>query len=298
MVEYGLTADSSASAGVHSAGRHTDDTGAEADSALPRTGAGEARRTLPLNSRHLTAALLRQLAGGLGVSTTAPSDDLRTLIEGKLTETGRDPLRTQVVLHEEERGTHLSLRDETGVFQEFDPPQPDDPHRPEPLEVKDVEGGSETVVALRTEVNQLRRELETQRGKLRELWRLNCEQLAEMDTLLTEKEENTRLRGELTRLRGSSPGAYSMASEGSRHSAEEEGVSDGNFRARRGKAPPVDAFTGTDPECRLEDWLPTRKRAADWNGWTDSDLLLQLAGHLKGQAGPFKSGTSSQMTRR
>ena len=60
-----------------------------------------------------------------------------------------------------------------------------------------------------------------------------------------------------------------------RRSAEEEGVSDENSRARRGKAPPVEAVTGTEPECRLEDWLPTLKRAADWNGWTDSDLLLQ-----------------------
>ena len=75
-----------------------------------------------------------------------------------------------------------------------------------------------------------------------------------------------------------------MTSEGSRHSAEEEGMSDGRSRTRRAKAPPVDAFTGTDPECRLEDWLLTLKRAANWNGWRDSDLLLQLAGHLKGRA--------------
>ena len=26
------------------------------------------------------------------------------------------------------------------------------------------------------------------------------------------------------------------------------------------------------------------KRAANWNGWTEDDLLLQLAGHLKGRA--------------
>ena len=53
---------------------------------------------------------------------------------------------------------------------------------------------------------------------------------------------------------------------------------------RRGKAPPVDTFCGVDPECRFEDWLPTLKRAAKWNGWTEDDLLLQLAGHLKGRA--------------
>ena len=111
------------------------------------------------------------------------------LIEGKLTDAGRDPLHTQVVLCEEERGTHMSLQDDTGVFHEFDPPEADDPHRSEPSDVKEEEEGSEAVVALRTEVDQLRRELETQKGKLREMWRLICEQLVEMDTLLVEKEE-------------------------------------------------------------------------------------------------------------
>ena len=55
-------------------------------------------------------------------------------------------------------------------------------------------------------------------------------------------------------------------------------------RVRRGKAPPVDPFTGEDPESRLDDWIPTLRRTADWNGWTEGDLLIQLAGHLKGRA--------------
>ena len=41
---------------------------------------------------------------------------------------------------------------------------------------------------------------------------------------------------------------------------------------------------GEDPECRLDDWYPTLKRAANWNAWTEDDLLLQLAGHLKRRA--------------
>ena len=54
---------------------------------------------------------------------------------------------------------------------------------------------------------------------------------------------------------------------------------------RRGKAPPVDAYTGEDLEAvRLEDWLPTLERAATWNGWTDEERLMQLAGHLRGRA--------------
>ena len=86
-----------------------------------RTG-GSRRRVLPLNSRRLTAGLLRQLAGGLGVPASASQGDLLTLIEGKLEEASHDPLHTQVVLREVEGGTHISLQDETGVFEEIDPP--------------------------------------------------------------------------------------------------------------------------------------------------------------------------------
>ena len=60
-VEGDVTADSSGGVSVRLAGGPTDGVGAEADSGIPRTGTGvgEARRTLPLNSRRLTAALLR-----------------------------------------------------------------------------------------------------------------------------------------------------------------------------------------------------------------------------------------------
>ena len=52
----------------------------------------------------------------------------------------------------------------------------------------------------------------------------------------------------------------------------------------KGKAPPVDSFSGSDPELRLDDWLPALNRAAEWNGWTAEEQLLQLAGHLQGRA--------------
>ena len=53
---------------------------------------------------------------------------------------------------------------------------------------------------------------------------------------------------------------------------------------RRGKAPPVDMFTGEDAEVRFEDWLPSLQRAANWNGWSADEQLIQLAGHLRGRA--------------
>ena len=60
--------------------------------------------------------LLRQLAEGLGVPTTASQEDLRSMIEGRLMEADRDPRRTQVVLREVGQGTHISLQDESGFF--------------------------------------------------------------------------------------------------------------------------------------------------------------------------------------
>ena len=55
-------------------------------------------------------------------------------------------------------------------------------------------------------------------------------------------------------------------------------------RLRRGKAPPVDPFMGEDLEVRLDEWLPSLERTCVWNEWSEEELLLQLAGHLRGRA--------------
>ena len=116
-----------------------------------------------------------------------------TLIEGKLEEASHDPLHTQVVLREVEGGTHISLQDETGVFEEIDPPELEDPPSSE-LGSEEEEDGSE-VAALRAEIEQLREVLEEHKGKTREMWRVNCEQIAEMDALLSEKEDDYSSEG-------------------------------------------------------------------------------------------------------
>ena len=93
-----------------------------------------------------------------------------------------------------------------------------------------------------------------------------------------------RLKAEVARLRGSSP-IPSVPSSTSDDPEQDEWVQrTDRTRVRRGRAPPVDTFTGEDAESRLDDWLPTLQRAADWNGWIPDDLLIQLAGHLKGRA--------------
>ena len=52
----------------------------------------------------------------------------------------------------------------------------------------------------------------------------------------------------------------------------------------RGKAPPVDQFSAENEDECWDDWLPSFERAAEWNGWTNAERLLQLAGHLRGKA--------------
>ena len=55
-------------------------------------------------------------------------------------------------------------------------------------------------------------------------------------------------------------------------------------RARRENALQVDPFNGENFEVRLDEWLPSLERACMWNEWSEEELLLQLAGHLRGQA--------------
>ena len=49
---------------------------------------------------------------------------------------------------------------------------------------------------------------------------------------------------------------------------------------RRGKAPPVEPFTGEGVDTLSEEWLPTFEWMATWNNWSEPEKLLQLPGHL------------------
>lgn len=53
---------------------------------------------------------------------------------------------------------------------------------------------------------------------------------------------------------------------------------------RRGKTPPVNEFSGEDPDVLLEDWLPSLERASQWNAWCEEDQMIQLVCHIKGRA--------------
>ena len=273
-------------------------------------------RLLPLNSRRLTSAHLKQIAESLGLPTTGSSDEIRQLIEGKLQES-RDVRNIQVVVDETPTiSLKLSLMDEDGVFLESTPIVKPVKEMGEDLTLRLTEAeqkNAELQVELAEtreqltkqqeetarlteemsststadEVRKLKDELKQEREKAKRAWRMGCAQVAEQESLLAKREDEIVELQERLRacMRDAPPRSHSSGSE-----SEPVGHGDPpptvrtEPAKRRGKAPPVDMFTGEDAEVRFEDWLPSLKRAADWNCWSADEQLIQLAGHLRGRA--------------
>ena len=158
----------------------------------------------------------------------------------------------------------------------------EDSSQPEAKEAEDIEA-IEEIAALhealeesREQVSSLRSSLDHEKIRVQELWRVNCDKLTEFDSSLAQKDSELGiLRSRLRELEGESWGAASQSSV-----LVENGVVS---RVHQGKAPPVDVFTGEDLEILIDDWLPALQRISKWNRWTMEELLLQLAGHLKGR---------------
>ena len=87
-------------------------------------------RPLPLNSRRLTAVHLQLLARRLELPMSASAEETRLIIDGKLSEIGREPWNVQVVIAEPEVGGAecLWLQDKTGVFLQAE--LDSEPHEP------------------------------------------------------------------------------------------------------------------------------------------------------------------------
>ena len=140
-------------------------------------------------------------------------------------------------------------------------------------------------------VNDLRRK---DSERVRELWRGNCEQVAGFDQAIAAKDseiDSLRARvAELEAAAGSVPAATAPTPlrvhclPASRVGVMPPPSSRVTPLARRGKAPPVNEFSGEDPECLLEDWLPSLERTSLWNTWSEEEQMIQLAGYLRGRA--------------
>ena len=259
--------------------------GAESGETTPR-----ATKPLPLNSKRLKVLHVKQIAASMTLPTTGSADEVRQMIKGRLADMGKDPRHVQVLIPEAE-GAHLQLQDVDGVFLDVAPEE--DEHGRESSPEGSERGGEEEVAqlqlalreaqslskTLQDEVSVLKSQLEKERKKVKEMWYKNCDQLREFDEILATKDE------EIEYLKGSHGGVASdehgRVSESSCIMPKETLPP---VRPRRGKAPPVDVFTGENPEILLDDWLPGLQRAATWNGWTQQEHLIQLAGYLRGRA--------------
>lgn len=142
--------------------------------------------------------------------------------------------------------------------------------------------------ALTREVSELTIQLNRANLRVKELWGQQCVLLEQSDRQLAEAEtELERLRGELagtsTRrgVRSTIPASVPVSTTST---VPRTGHHSRGGAQRRGKAPPVESFSGENEAVRIDDWLPALERAATWNDWSEEDRLLQLAGHLRGRA--------------
>lgn len=87
-----------------------------------KSGSCAAARHLPLNSKRLTAAHLKQIAHSLSLPTTGAADQLCQVIEGKLATDGYETANYQVVLEEDKFvEIKLSLLSMDGTIVESEP---------------------------------------------------------------------------------------------------------------------------------------------------------------------------------
>lgn len=185
-------------------------------------------RRLPLNSKKLTAAHLRQIAQSFGLPTGRSAEETRQLIEGKMTERGQDPLVQVYLAEEPQLKVIIWLVDSDGPFLQTPPTyrewkegdRQSVMQARQELEAEVEELHSENsrlrsfndelqgelgratdasaLTDLQAEANVLRENLEAEKAKRKQAWKLSCEQVADQDELLVAKEEEiARLREQL-----------------------------------------------------------------------------------------------------
>ena len=81
---------------------------------LPRSNSPEFVTTFPLNSRKVTARVVRALAEKLGLPTSGTREDTLQIVIGKLQDDGKVPSNVQVMIHD----VHIALQDDEGQFLE------------------------------------------------------------------------------------------------------------------------------------------------------------------------------------
>ena len=147
------------------------------------------------------------------------------------------------------------------------------------------------------EFERLKAAVRSQTEKAKRFWRLRCDQMLAHDELIETKE--SEIASLCTQLVASQTQDSQAAAE--HHDAGNKVALQNNATetavvssrqldtstsqpVRKGKAPPVDLFTGEGSDVLWEDWFPTLERTTTWNNWTENEKMLQLAGHLRNKA--------------
>ena len=233
------------------------------------------RARLPLNSKRLTAEQIKRVGRALSVPTDASVDEVRVMIKGKLREMERDPANVQVVVGTTglslwgEDGEFLAVAEQPSEDTRYDSegeqnssnehPGDDDVHEMQQLE-EELQGAKAEILSLTETIETLQTQLSEHKDRIREMWRSNCRYVTEVDEELASKD------AEIQRLQEQIQGMEVAVSE-VHHSpvVPPIPVVASTRPTRRGKAPPVDSFSGEDAETTMDDWLPSLQRAAEWN---------------------------------
>lgn len=139
------------------------------------------------------------------------------------------------------------------------------------------------------EIEKLNDDVQKAKRRSKEVWRINCDQFLLHDEEIAAKDaEIAELKSKLLMAVGMPPKDGPPSSR----PARDEGMSatpvkplsktppptsvrvSGDLSPRRGKAPPVDSFSGDNELVRFDDWLPSLGRAALWNNWPSEEKLL------------------------
>ena len=197
------------------------------------------------------------------MAITASGDELRQTIDGKLTGDGRETQNIQVVLTGGP-SSEFFLYDVDGRFftvqatvegtqsESFEPSE-QDPNEESQLEADTLRMELEALTrenqALKAEVSVLEQKLSDEKSRFREMWRTNCQCLAECDEEITNKDVDIEwLKCQLCSLSAVShlPAVDTRLDSHETHGRwkthRPEPVHPAGSRVRRGKAPPVDSF--------------------------------------------------------
>ena len=133
--------------------------------------------------------------------------------------------------------------------------------------ISELQIASANAERLTGEVVSLKASVQAEKLKAKRFWRLRCEQmLREEDRLQAKETEIAELREQLN-LHETSPRSTSNAralgtspTRSTTGGHECEMTIHPTPSVRRGKAPPVEAFTGDEATVHWDDWLPTLER--------------------------------------